>query len=87
MQNFKNNQHRFSEVPQVEIPRSTFSRTHNYKTTIDSGKLIPVYIDEVLPGDTYDISASHFTRMATPIVPSMDNLYQDFFFFAVPSHL
>lgn len=81
------NQYRFSEVPEANIPRSTFNRTHTYKTTFDSGYLIPFYVDEVLPGDTFKAKFSLFARMATPIVPIMDNLYLDTHIFYVPSRI
>lgn len=81
------NQYRFSEVPEVNIPRSTFNRTHTYKTTFDSGYLIPFYVDEVLPGDTFKAKFNLFARMATPIVPVMDNLYLDTHIFYVPSRI
>lgn len=84
---FSKSQHRFAEIPNVEIPRSLFDRSHDYKTTFNSGYLVPVYVDEILPGDTFDLDVAHFTRTATPIVPVMDNLYQDFHFFAVPVRL
>ena len=79
--------HKFSMVPSANIPRSTFNRSHGYKTTFDSGYLIPFYIDEALPGDTFNCSASLFARMATPIFPIMDNLFLETFFFAVPIRL
>lgn len=77
----------FSQVPKVEIPRSMFSRSHQYKTTFDSGYLIPFYVDEALPGDTFNCRVSLFARLATPIVPILDNIYLDVFFFAVPNRL
>jgi len=76
--------HKFSEVPSAEIPRSSFDRSHGYKTTFDSGFLIPVFMDEALPGDTFSVSMTSFSRLATPIFPVMDNLYMSTFFFAVP---
>jgi hypothetical protein len=76
--------HSFSEVPKATIPRSTFNRSHGHKTTFDSGYLIPIYVDEALPGDTFNMKMSAFARLSTPIVPVMDNLYLDTFFFAVP---
>ena len=79
--------HLFSRIPRAEIPRSSFDRTHGHKTTFDSGWLIPFYIDEALPGDTFNLHASLFARMATPIVPIMDNLYMETFYFAVPVRL
>lgn len=79
--------HKFSQVPHADIPRSTFDRSHGYKTTFDSGYLIPFYADEALPGDTHSLRLSAFARMATPIFPVMDNLYLSTFFFAVPIRL
>lgn len=80
-------QHRFAEIPKAEIPRSVFDRSFTTKTAFDSGYLIPVFFDEVLPGDTFDVNASFFTRLATPVVPIMDNLWLDSFFFFVPYRL
>lgn len=79
--------HQFSQVPKADIQRSTFDRSHGYKTTFDAGWLVPFYVDEALPGDTFSLKASIFARMATPIVPLMDNLHMDTFFFAVPIRL
>lgn len=79
--------HRFSEVPEAQIERSSFDRSHGHKTTFDAGYLIPVYIDEALPGDTFNLRMSAFARLATPIKPIMDNMYLDSFFFAVPYRL
>jgi len=78
---------RFSEIPRAEIQRSAFDRSCNMKTTFDAGKLIPIFCDEILPGDTMALSFSHFARLATPIKPVMDNLYLDVFFFFVPNRL
>ncbi|WNK14386.1 MAG: major capsid protein [Microvirus sp.] len=82
-----NMQHQFSQVPEVHIPRSTFDRSHGYKTTLDAGWLVPVYVDEALPGDTFNLKMTTFCRLATPLHPTMDNLYMDAFFFAVPLRL
>ena len=79
--------HQFSQVPKADIPRSAFNRSHGYKTTFDSGYLVPVFIDEALPGDTFNCKMTAFARLATPIAPIMDNLYLDTFFFAVPYRL
>lgn len=79
--------HQFSQIPQANIPRSRFNRSHGHKTTFDAGKLIPFYVDEALPGDTFSLKAALFARMATPIVPLMDNLRLETFFFAVPIRL
>ena len=79
--------HDFSRVPQAEIPRSSFNRSHGFKTTFDAGYLVPVFVDEALPGDTFNLDMSGFGRLATPIHPVMDNMVLDTFFFAVPVRL
>lgn len=79
--------HQFSQVPRAEIPRSSFNRSHGYKTTFDAGYIVPVFIDEALPGDTFNLRMATFARLATPIVPIMDNMFCDSFFFAVPMRL
>ena len=79
--------HQFSQIPKAEIQRSSFDRSHGYKTTFDSGYLVPFYVDEVLPGDTFNVNATMFTRLATPIAPIMDNMYLETFYFFVPSRL
>lgn len=80
-------QHQFARVPQATIERSQFDRSFCHKTTFDAGWLIPVYVDEALPGDTFNLRMSGFARLATPMKPIMDNLYMDTFFFAVPYRL
>lgn len=80
-------QHGFSYVPSTNIERSRFDRSHTYKTSFDSGYLVPVFVDEVLPGDTLQLDMSIFGRLATPVVPVMDNLYCETFFFFVPNRL
>ena len=67
-------QYTFAHVPSVKRPRSTFDRSHGVKTTFDSGYLIPIFVDEVLPGDTFKMNVSTFVRMATPLQALMDNL-------------
>lgn len=79
--------HEFSRVPQAEIQRSTFNRVHGLKTTFDSGLLVPIYVDEVLPGDTFQCNATGFGRLSTPLYPVMDNMYVETFFFFVPNRL
>lgn len=79
--------HRFSDAPAMYMKRTKFDRSHVYKTTFNSGKLIPVFVDEVLPGDTTRMSINYFARLATPIKPIMDNIYLDWFFFFVPNRL
>lgn len=82
-----NMNHRFSDAPTVSIPRSTFNRTHNHKTTFDAGYLVPIFVDEALPGDTFNVSVEGFARLSTPVYPIMDNMYMETFFFAVPNRL
>jgi hypothetical protein len=79
--------HQFTEVPHADIQRSTFDRSHGLKTTFDAGELIPVYVDEALPGDTFSCNMTAFSRLATPIHPTMDNAFMDSHFFAVPIRL
>lgn len=79
--------HQFSRVPSAEIPRSSFDRSHGHKTTFDAGYLVPIYVDEALPGDTFQCKLTAFSRLATPIVPVMDNMFMDTFFFSVPVRL
>nr|UXQ87941.1 MAG: major capsid protein [Microvirus sp.] len=77
-------QEHFSQVPRADIPRSSFDRSHGYKTAFDSGLLIPFYVDEALPGDTFNLKLTAFARLATPIKPIMDNMFMETFFFSVP---
>lgn len=79
--------HLFSQIPRANIQRSIFNRSSGYKTTFDSGFLIPFFCDEVLPGDSFRLRTSLFARLATPAVPFMDNLFLDTFYFFVPSRL
>ena len=77
----------FSKVPSAEIQRSRFNRSHAVKTTIDAGFLCPIYVDEILPGDTFTMSTTAFARLATPLKPVMDNMYLDIHFWFVPNRL
>ncbi len=79
--------HSFSDVPRAQIPRSSFDRSHGLKTTFDAGYLVPIFVDEALPGDTFNLSMTGFARLATPIFPIMDNMFMDTFYFAVPHRL
>ena len=79
--------HQFAMVPRAEIPRASFNIQKNYKTTFDAGGLIPVFCEEILPGDTFKVKMTAFARLATPIFPVMDNLHLDSFFFFVPNRL
>lgn len=71
----------------MERPRSKFDRGHQLLTTINEGELVPIYMDEVLPGDTARVQLNGLIRMSTPIYPIMDNCYMDTYFFFVPSRL
>jgi len=79
--------HDFSKTAKAEIERSSFDRSHGHKTTLDAGKLYPVYADEVLPGDTFNLDMAGYGRLATPIFPILDNAYLETFFFFVPTRL
>lgn len=80
-------QHNFAMIPNAQIPRSRFNRSFSRKQTFDADYLVPIFLDEVLPGDTFNLSLTSFARLATPIVPFMDNMYMDYFFFFVPNRL
>lgn len=79
--------HTFAQVPKVQIQRSSFDRSHGYKSTFNAGDLIPFFIDEALPGDTFNLRATTFARLSTPLHPFMDNLFCDVFFFSIPIRL
>lgn len=79
--------HLFSQVPTAEIQRSSFDRSHGHKTSFDAGYLVPVFVDEALPGDTFNLDLTALARLATPIFPIMDNMFLDTHFFAVPIRL
>ena len=79
--------HQFSQAPTADIPRSSFNRSSGLKTTIDAGKLVPIFVDEALPGDTFTMNPTLFARLATPIYPLMDNLFLDIHWFSVPYRL
>lgn len=79
--------HNFALTPRADIPRASFRRQSTYKTTLDAGYLIPFYLDEVLPGDTFNVKCTMFARLATPLFPIMDNLHLDTQFFFVPLRL
>ena len=79
--------HNFSQIPRAEIQRSSFDRSHGHKTTFDAGYLIPIFVDEALPGDTFNLNLTVFARLATPLKPIMDNMFMETFFFAVPNRL
>jgi hypothetical protein len=79
--------HKFAMIPKADIPRASFTRQFTHKTTFDAGYLVPIYVDEVLPGDTFNLKMTGFARLSTPITPVMDNMYLDTFFFFVPNRL
>ena len=81
------NVHDFAMIPRPDIPRSRFRIQTSHKTAINAGLLYPFYVDEVLPGDTFNMRATVFGRISTPIFPVMDNLYLETFFFFVPNRL
>lgn len=80
-------QEQFARIQGPELQRSTFDRSHGYKTTFDAGQLIPFFVDEALPGDTLNMRANIFGRLATPLKPVMDNMFIDIHFFSVPERL
>ena len=83
----RNSEYNFAQNPQVGVSRSRFQRNSDNKTTFNTGDLIPIYLDEVLPGDTHKVDVACVMRMATPIFPVMDNAFCDFYFFFVPNRL
>lgn len=80
-------QHSFAQVPDVNIQRSQFDRSFTVKDTFDFDYLVPIFVDEILPGDTCNLTLNTFARLATQKVPIMDNMYIDYFFFFVPNRL
>lgn len=81
-------QHTFAQIPRADIPRSSFKRNSNYKTTLNAGYLVPIFLDEVLPGDTFNLSITSFARILSPLkYPILDNLYMDYQFFFIPTRL
>lgn len=80
--------HSFAAIPRANIPRSVFDRSHNYKTTFDEGLLVPVFCEEVLPGDSFKCDVNAFVRLTSPLrTPIMDDMYLDMQFFFVPYRL
>lgn len=77
----------FNQVPRLDITRSRFKRRQDVKLTMNAGKLIPFYVDEVLPGDTFSVDQAAIIRMTTPIFPVMDNCYMDIYYFFTPSRI
>lgn len=83
----RNAESHFSQLPHANISRSTFDRSHSLKTTFNAGDVVPFYIDEVLPGDTFTVQTSKVIRMPSLITPIMDNIFLDTYFFFVPNRL
>lgn len=83
----RNAESHFSQLPHADISRSTFDRSHSLKTSFNAGDIVPFYIDEVLPGDTFTVQTSKVIRMPSLITPIMDNIFLDTYFFFVPNRL
>lgn len=83
----RNNEAHFHNIPQVHISRSTFNRPQNILTTFNAGELVPFYVDEVLPGDTFRVRTSAIIRQSTPKYPVMDDAYIDIYYFFVPNRI
>lgn len=83
----RNNEKHFLQVPQLHASRTRFNRDQTILTTFDSGKLIPFFVDEVLPGDTFSVDTSAIIRMTTPKYPVMDDAYIDFYYFYCPNRI
>lgn len=77
----------FAELPQINRPRSRFIMPFGHKTTFNAGKLIPIYVSEILPGDSVKMKMANVIRMSTPLFPTMDELAADITFFYVPTRL
>ena len=83
----RNVESHFSMLPQANISRTRFDRSQDIKFTANIGEVVPYFVDEVLPGDTFDITTSKVVRLQTLLTPPMDNIYLDSYFFFVPSRL
>ena len=83
----RNNERHFNEIPEMRASRTRFNRDQIVLTTFDSGKLIPFYVDEVLPGDTFSVDTSAIIRMTTPKYPVMDDAFIDFYYFYCPNRI
>lgn len=83
----RNNERHFNNVPQTHVSRTRFKRDQNILTTFNAGKLIPFYVDEVLPGDTFSVKTAAIIRMTTPKYPVMDDAYIDFYYFFCPNRI
>lgn len=83
----RNVESRFSKLPQANIQRSIFDRSHSHKTTFNVGDIIPILCDEVLPGDTVQVDTSKIVRLQTMLAPIYDNIYLDTYYFFCPSRI
>ena len=83
----RNNERHFNQIPEMRASRTRFNRDQTILTTFDSGKLIPFYVDEVLPGDTFSVDTSAIIRMTTPKYPVMDDAFIDFYYFYCPNRI
>lgn len=83
----RNNERHFNQIPEMKASRTRFNRDQTILTTFDSGKLIPFYVDEVLPGDTFSVDTSAIIRMSTPKYPVMDDAFIDFYYFYCPNRI
>ena len=77
----------YNQQPDIDIQRSTFDLSRNHKTTMDAGRLVPLFVEEVLPGSTITLDDSIFARISTPIVPIMDDIFFKMHYFFVPTRL
>lgn len=83
----RNNERHFNSVPETHVSRTRFKRDQNILTTFDAGKLIPFYVDEVLPGDTFSVDTAAIIRMTTPKYPVFDDAFIDFYYFYCPNRI
>lgn len=83
----RNNERHFNQIPQMKASRTRFNRDQTILTTFDAGKLIPFYVDEVLPGDTFSVDTAAIIRMTTPKYPVMDDSFIDFYYFFCPDRI
>lgn len=83
----RNNERHFNQIPEMKASRTRFNRDQTILTTFDSGKLIPFYVDEVLPGDTFNVDTTAIIRMTTPKYPVFDDAFIDFYYFYCPNRI
>lgn len=83
----RNNERHFNQIPEMKASRTRFNRDQTILTTFDAGKLIPFYVDEVLPGDTFNVDTTAIIRMTTPKYPVMDDAFIDFYYFYCPNRI